>query len=233
MTASQLIGASMRLLNQLGNDVVLSIRESKYPLEALNILLDSWSTDQMLINTVEQELFTVSTGINPHTWGVGGLFNSERPVRAISASSRIPGGVDIGASIIGYDDYAAISLKSLSTTIARYIYIDNAYPIANVYIYPVPSTEYQILFNSEKPFFGVASLNTMLSLPPGYIRALKYCLAVEIAPEFKLIPSDDIKSIAMQSVAAIKLTNIRPTTLQIDSAISPRRGGSYNIYTNQ
>lgn len=233
MSVSDLIKASTRLLGNLGNDITLTVRESKYPLEALNLLLDSWSTESLILNQVTQELFGLTVGKDPHTWGLTGDFNSDRPIRVLAAKIRIPGGVDMDVPIFGWDDYAAIRLKSLSNTIPQYVYIDNAYPLANVYIYPIPSAAYQMLFFSEKPLTEAAALTTTLSFPPGYLRAIKYALAVEIAHEYHIDVGSDIKAIATNSIANIKRANRKLTTSQIDPAILSPRGTRYNIYRDQ
>lgn len=233
MTAAELIKGAVRLVGTLGNDITLTVRESLYPLEALNLLLESWSLESLFVNKVEKELFTLQAGRDPHTWGVGGDFDSARPTRLLSAKIRIPGGVDMDVPALGYDDYAAIRLKSLQNSIPQYIYLDGDYPLANLYIYPVPTAAYEMLFFSEKPLAEAATLNTELSFPPGYLRALKYSLALEIAQEYHVESAARIQINAQQAIAAIKRGNKRITTLEVDPALLSPRGTRYNIYRDQ
>ncbi len=50
-------------------------------------------------------------------------------------------------------------------------------------------------------------MNDTLDLPPGYERALKYNLAVEIAPEYEREASSTVKDIAKTSYGVVVRTN--------------------------
>ena len=52
-----------------------------------------------------------------------------------------------------------------------------------------------------------ATLNTTLNFPPGYLRAFRYNLACEIAPEFGVEPSSQVRRIAMYSKRDLKRIN--------------------------
>jgi hypothetical protein len=101
-------------------------------------------------------------------------------------------------------------------------------------MYPVPSTASTINLYSRKPLTNFASLTDNLTLPPGYERALKYSLAVELAPEYQVSAGQDVIALAIAAKASLKRTNKRPLTLQIDPAaltVSGKR--RFNIYTGQ
>ena len=49
---------------------------------------------------------------------------------------------------------------------------------------PVPDAALTITLVHDEAFTALASVSTSLSFPPGYERALRYALAVELAPEF-------------------------------------------------
>jgi len=52
-----------------------------------------------------------------------------------------------------------------------------------------------------------ATLVTTLAFPPGYLRAFRYNLACELAPEFGVEPSPTVKRIAMTSKRNLKRIN--------------------------
>ena len=79
-----------------------------------------------------------------------------------------------------------------------------------------------LVLDSWKPLSTLAALTTSLSLPPGYERALRYALALELAPEYGRQVSEIVMAAAVESKAAIKRMNIAPAYLQVDDALRAR-----------
>ena len=233
-TAQTIINGALRLLQVASSDVILTADESNDALEALNQMIDGWSNDSLMLYHVEREQFTCVPGLNPHTIGLGGDFNTSVPMN-IEAATVSVGGIDYPIISINYDDYAVIKLKTLNNVYPEYLYFDRKSPyLANIYMYPVPSTPSILNLYSRKPLSNFASLVDSVDLPVGYARALKYCLAVEIAPEYQVTAGDDVMNLAISSKAGIKRTNKRQLTMQIDPAALAINGKTrFNIYTGQ
>jgi len=233
-TAQTIINGALRLLQVASTDVVLTSDEANDALEALNQMIDGWSNESLMLYHVQLEQFTCVPGLNPHTIGYGGNFNTSVPIH-IEASTVTVGGVDYPIIQIDYDDYAVIKLKTLQNVYPEYMYFDRNSPIlGNLYMYPVPSTASTINLYSRKTLTQFASLTDSIDLPAGYAKALKYSLAVELAPEYQVSAGADVIQLAISSKANLKRTNRRPLTLQIDPAalaVSGKR--RFNIYTGQ
>lgn len=80
--------------------------------------------------------------------GPGQYYNSLRPDKIQSAYfKQLNSGQNTVSypltPIWSYEDYSQISLKQLNTWPTYYFY-DNAYPYGNVFIWPIPSTDYEI-----------------------------------------------------------------------------------------
>ena len=233
-TAQTIINGALRLLQVASTDVVLTADEANDALESLNQMIDGWSNESLMLYHVQREQFTCVPTRNPHSIGLGGDFNTTVPV-GIEAATVTVGGVDYPIIPIDYDDYAVIKLKTLQNVYPEYLYFDRASPVlANIYLYPVPSNASTINLYSRKPLAQFASLTDSIDLPVGYARALKYCLAVELAPEYQVSAGNDVIELAISAKAGLKRTNRRPLTLQIDPAalaVSGKR--RFNIYTGQ
>jgi len=79
------------------------------------------------------------------------------------------------------------------------MWVNMTYPDIEVYVYPVPTKLLEFHFVSVEPLMSVPSLSTDIAMPPGYLRAFKYNLALEIAAEFGINPNPQVSRIAMTS----------------------------------
>lgn len=229
-TALDIINGALRLLQVKSSDAALTAEEANDALDALNTMIDGWSTDSLMVYHATKESFILTPGKSVYTIGTGGNFNTTRPVDILQATLTVNGS-DYGVTPVAYDDYAAIRLKTLSTTFVEQLYYDETYPLGNIYLYPVPNTASTLTLYSRKQLNQFDSLTTAFEFPNGYKRAMKYALALELAPEYQRDAGDDVRRTAVSAVAAIKRMNRRPVTMQPDSAImTGSRRNRFNIY---
>ena len=230
-TVGDVVDGALRLIQVAAEDVTVTASETADAISALNMMLESWSLAPNNIYQVTREQFTLST-TNPVTMGSGGTLNTTRPIRIVDAYFSATGtDVDFPIQIVGEDDYAAVRLKTLQTAYPQYLYCDYAYPLASLYFYPV-STGGTLTLWSEKPLPTYTATSDTITLPPGYVRAMKYNLAVEIAPEYQVSAGPDVQKIAVESLAAIKVKNTRTPTMQVDLGLMRTGQRRYNVYRN-
>ena len=74
--------------------------------------------------------------------------------------------------------------KQATTVYVRKLYCDYGYPIATVYIAPIPrlSGQLEMWIYIAMPQF--ASLAQVIDLPPGYEIAVRYNFAIALLPEY-------------------------------------------------
>jgi hypothetical protein len=241
-TASDIIRASMRLIQVAAVDTDLTASELKDGLESLNRMLDSWSADELTLYQVIREQFPLTSGQNPYTIGYGGDFNTSRPMKIVDAYLVLNNGsipVSYPMQVLGYDDYNSVRLKTLSTNFPNYIYYQPSFPIAEVYIYPIfapndPSTQGPAYINltSWKPFDMVVDPTAYMEYPPGYWEAIVFNLAVRIAEEYQFSIRETTVQLAANALKRIKRLNQRTVTLQTDVALMNTSQLRYNIYSD-
>ena len=76
-----------------------------------------------------------------------------------------------------------------------------------------------------------ATLSTVYAFPPGYERAIRANLALELAPMWDREPAAALVQRAMQSLVAIKRANRRTRTLSVDPMLVGR-SAPYNVWTD-
>lgn len=223
MTASALIASSLKIIGVLASGESPSNNEASDALITLNDLIDSWSNEQLLIPNKVREVFPLVSGQQSYTMGVGGNFNTARAQKIENAIIQLAQNspvIELPMKILNQDEYASIILKTLASTFPLYVYADGSYPLDSLSFWPVPNTTVNnVVLYSWKPLADLTSLTTTLSLPPGYQRALKYALALELAPEYGKMLSEQAVELAVQSRAAIKRMNVEPAYLQVDKEL--------------
>ena len=98
-----------------------------------------------------------------------------------------------------------------------------------MYVYPKPTKVLEWHFVSVEELTQPATLATNLYFPPGYLRAFKYNLACEIAPEFGVEPSPTVQRIAMTAKRNLKRINNPDDIMSLPYSIVGTRQ-RYNIF---
>ena len=231
-TAGDIIYGALRLIGQLAEGEVPSADTAQDALAAMNMMIDSWSTERLAVYATQDQVFTWPAGQAVRTIGPTGNFVGLRPVQLTDATYYVdPQGLSFMPALINEAEYNAIVLKTVTSTYPQVIYAEPSNPNATYSIYPVPTKDMIWHFISVLELSQPATLGTELVFPPGYLRAFRYNLACELAPEFGVEPSPQVTRVAMASKRNLKRINSPGDMMAMPSGImgSP---GRYNIYTN-
>ena len=208
-TARELIASAHRLLGLVdsGNAVPESIFQDN--LIAFNQMIDSWNTERLAVYATQDQIFTWPSGILSRTLGPTGDFVGNRPVLLEDSTYfRDPGtGISYGIKFINQQQYNGIAVKTVTSTFPQVIFVNMTFPDIEMYIYPRPTRDLEWHFISVEELSKPASLATVLYFPPGYLRAFRYNLACEMAPEFGVEPSPQVSRLAMTSKRNLKRIN--------------------------
>lgn len=202
-TARDIVKKSLQKIGALVKSEEPSADEADDGLSSLNSLISSWSNDSLVMFARTWESFTLSGGTASYTIGSGGALNTTRPMDIVDCYLSV-GTIDYAMSIVTDEAYNSISFKSL-TGIPEFLNYDNAYPLGKIRLYPIPSGNYTLFLLSEKLVTSFATLDTDMSLPNGFERALVYNLAIELAPEYAQKPDPSIVAIAKDSLGLIRI----------------------------
>lgn len=202
----------------------------------LNDMIAQWRTKRWLVYRLET-LSKVSTGALSYTVGTGGDINTLRPDRIESAFVRLintpsPNQVDYPLQILdAREDYNRIALKNFSS-FPDYIFYDSNYPLGRIYVWPVPLANiYEIFISVKQPIEQFTSLAQDINLPPEYMAALKFNLAVRLLAGYPgIAPTPQLLGLAEDSLNVIRQSNTQVAQLQMPpNLVSKAR---YNIYSD-
>ena len=230
-TAGDQINGALRLLGVLAEGEVPSAATSQDALSALNQMIDSWDTERLAVFSTQDQIFNWPSGQRTRTLGPTGDFVGLRPVLLDDSTYfRDPQtNVSYGIKFINQQQYDGIAVKTVTSTYPQVIFTNMTYPDIEMVIYPVPLRLLEWHFISVEKLTQPAILATPLTFPPGYLRAFKYNLACEIAPEFGVEPSAQVQRIAMYSKRNLKRINNPDDIMALPYSIVGTRQ-RYNIY---
>lgn len=220
-TAQTVINRALRLIGALDPEESPTTNETANALEALNGLIDSWRNDRLIVWSIATVTKTLTAGDGTYTIGSGADINTTRPVR-IEGAYVTESSIDYPIQVIDEAAYRNIADKATQSDFPEYLYYDPAVANGTIYLWPVPSAANVLTLSVWAPISTLATAGTTVTLPPGYERALASNLAIDIAPEFQKVASQEVAKMARESLAAIKKANVRPIYAKMEMATGRR-----------
>jgi hypothetical protein len=231
-TAADQINGALRLIGMLAEGEVPSAATSQDALTALNQMIDSWNTERLSVFSTIDQVYNWQPNIRTITMGPTGTFVAERPILMDDATyfRDASTNVSYGIKLINNEQYNNIAVKTVTSTYPQLMWVNMTYPNVEIYVYPVPTKVLEFHFVSVRPLTTPAALDTDLTFPPGYLRAFRYNLACELAPEFGVEPSPQVQRIAMYSKRNLKRINNPDDVMAMPAALLVNRP-RFNIFT--
>ena len=256
-TARDLLGGAHRLLGLVNSGNVLPEAVYQDNLIALNQMVESGNTERLAVVCTDDQSYVWEAGNRVRTLGPSGDFlfilgtqsldpmstqtddllgldttdQSNRPILLDDSTYfRDPStNVSYGIRFINQLQYNNIAVKTVQSTYPQVMWVNMTFPNITMSVYPVPTRTLEFHFVSVQPLLNPATLETQLSFPPGYLRAFRYNLALELAPEFNVEPSAEVRRVAMYSKRNLKRINNPDDVMAMPYSLMARRN-RYNIY---
>lgn len=255
-TTRELLSGAHRLLGLVNSGNVLPEAVYQDNLVALNQMIDSWSTERLAVFCTQDQTYYWEAGNRIRTLGPTGDFvyilanqsdtpivtqgddyigvddaTTQRPILLEDSTYfRDPTtNVSYGIKFINQLQYNNIAVKTVQSTYPQVLFVNNTFPNITLSVYPVPNRMLEFHFISVQPLANPTTLETDLAFPPGYLRAFRYNLALELAPEFNVEPSAEVRRIAMYSKRNLKRINNPDDLMAMPYSLMARRN-RYNIY---
>ena len=208
-TTADIIYGSLRLIGVLAEGETPSSETAQDALSAMNEMIQSWNTERLAVFSTQDQVVTWPASTLSRTLGPTGDIVGLRPVLVDDATYfRDPSsGISFGLKLINQQQYNGIAVKTVTSTYPQVMWVNMTYPNIEMYVYPVPTKVLEFHIVSVQELSAPANLATDLAFPPGYLRAFRYNLACELAPEFGVEPSRQVQRIAMTSTRNLKRIN--------------------------
>jgi hypothetical protein len=232
-TPLDIITLALKTANVVGVGQTPAAEDTNDAFNLLNMLLAQLQRRRYFV----YQLVTTSkqaTGAQSYTVGPGGDFNVARPAKIESAYFRLlttgPQPVDYPLEILrSQEDYNRIGLKSLNA-FPRYAFYDMAYPLGNLFVWPIPNNQYTIFISTMLQLQQFQTVNDTIALPPEYESALMWNLVPELYAFYGLPPNEQVIKKAEATLRIIEEANAQIPQLAMPAALKSPSVGWYNIY---
>jgi hypothetical protein len=191
----------------------------------LQQMLDTWQADGLKVFTENINTFPFVLGTQAYTLGTGGNFNMARPAHIDRMGCQIlsnptqPSEVPI--TMLDKDGWANVRVKNISGSYPLFCYNDNGFPLMTLNFWVIPGLTSNVVIYSWAPISTFPDLAvTDVTFPPAYLQAIRYNLAVMLAPEFDVQLRPEVPGIAEASLKALKDLNLPQPILRCDPGLS-------------
>lgn len=225
-SARTLITDSLKTIGALAAGEAPTAAELNDAYRRLTDLLEAWRTQRLTIYEARRTTHTLVADQQEYSLGEGGDLDQVRPL-SIDALGIIDSNDDESPlALLTEAEWIGMGLKDgISSTLPTSAYIEWSFPLANVILWPIPTEALTLAIYHPHALEAFADYDTDYDLPPGYARALRYNLAVELAPEFGRPLDPLVAGLAAESLATIKRANHRTVIVGVDEAVLVQVGG--------
>lgn len=213
VTARATIQGALKLIGVLDPAETMTPEDSDDGMLMLNDMVGAWNIERLNLFAISN--VTASFAGASATIGPAMTFNTPRPIRIESGYYR-KDGIDYQLDIINDATYNSISMKAISTDFPEVLHYDQNSPTGLVYVYPGPSSVTTYTLQVLSQLVAFADLDTAYYLPQGYAKALKYALAIELAPLYKKEAPPTVVRVYITAMRSLKRANVDVPDLKID-----------------
>lgn len=219
IVVSDLIRSSMRLIGAIATGETPTADETADGLLVLNDMLENWSTETLSVWGSSNQTFNLIANQSVYTIGPTGNWVTSRPQDIDDAYTNFAG-VDFPIKVISQEGYNEINLKTMKQPIVERLLYVNEFPLGVVTVWPVPTQAAPITLTMNRILsFPVLATDTLTG-PPGFVKAIRYCLAVEFAPEFGVEASNTVVQVAADAKGDYKRANLPLLVAGYDDALT-------------
>jgi len=220
-TTKRLIESALRTIGVLAAGEEAHPSEMQDALETAKQMMDGWSNESLLIPVLAHESFTL-TAARSYTIGPGGDFDTTRPMFIHHLRIRDGSGYEQTIDISSLNTWAEIPWKDTETYWVQYAYYIPEFPLGRLVFSSWPQAGDALKMVSAKPITELPALTADVEYPPGYDRAIRLGLAMELGPEYGK-PVDPVIAAQLRAAQTVlKRTNAKPRipTLRVDPGLT-------------
>ncbi len=232
-----LITQALKMTGAVPQGQTPSAEDSNDALIIANQMLAAWNAKRWDVYGLV-DVSVVASGAISYTIGTGADFDTPRVDRLEAAYmvQTVPGTaypVSYPLELLNaYEDYVRIAVKNIPS-FAQYCFYDAAYPVGNIYFWPVPySDQFTLHVLVKEPLGQFAGLSQEIALPPDYLEAVLYNLVVRLKPMYGMAPDQTVTGLAKSALNTIQNSNAQVPRMRLDKRLSGSGRTFYNAFSD-
>jgi hypothetical protein len=248
MTPTDLFKTALRQIGKLGQGQSVSAEQLNEAQRLCNMMLGQWTRKRWLVFHL-LEIYTTGTGELAYSLGPNDLQldsaslsqsgltegMSIRINRIEKAFLRLnkgtPQQVDLPLQIIpSYEDWSMIPAKLVTSGFPQAVFLDSGYPTSTLYVWPAPTSQYDIHILLFTPLVRLNDLSTDINLPDEYQDAIFWNLCKRLLNSYREPKDPEIDQQATAALNTVKNANFQLPALRLPRELV--RGWNYNIYSD-
>lgn len=213
MTATDAVQVAMRLIGALDPGETQSQSELDEGFARLNDMLANWALEKLNLNGTLINILALTSGQASYNLGPASSFTAVRPVKVIAGAVLQPaatGFIRVPLEMLTEQKWLKLPFRdSTFATNPTAMWFNPLFPVATLNFTPVPtfSGTRTIELETWNVIAAFPDEVTVVNFPPGYERAIRYNLAIELAAQYAATPTPQVIEIAAESKAALRMLN--------------------------
>jgi hypothetical protein len=233
-TGLEVITDALKLIGVVAGHEVPTSAEQQDAFARLSELIDSWGTHAHTLYVPHRAVLPLVPAQQAYTVGPGGDLDVVAPMGldAVSWLTRDSVPVEVYLEIGTDVSYIGQPVKTLTGATPQTVRYARGAPLGELWVWPVPTVALDLVLYWREAVRQFPDLVTPVALLPGYAKALRTNLALELAPEFGRPVDPLVLKLATESLADLKRANLPWVEIGIDAALTGG-GAGYDILTDR
>ena len=238
MTVQDLLTDALGLINTTAADETPSTSDLNVAMRAANVMIDRWSSQQLMLRSTDEITFTCIAGQAEYTIGPSGADITKPKPLSVQHGFLTDSDIDYPLDVISRELYDSYQDKNVSQSRPDAIAYDpmdaqQTVPQGTFYLYYTPDKAYPVTLQVFSYLTEFVNLSDNVNFEPAYYEALIYNIAVRVFRRFHaatVVIPPDIEKIAHESLSNIKALN--STRILAGCDLPGARVTVYNVYTD-
>jgi hypothetical protein len=199
--------------------------------------LNAWQADELSLAVSNRVTYTLPSGTASSTIGPTGDIVAQRPVFVNQINYIVPSSippVEVPMASMSDQQFQNLTIKSLSSSLPTQYYYQTSITGENGTItwWPVVTQDIDLALYLQAGVAEPTTLQTVITVPPGYTDAFHYDLAVRLCGPLGIQVPPTLQQMRTQALMTMKRPNVEPGMLGVDQALLGGTGGAYNILSD-